>query len=201
MISFGILTHNETESLQKLLEQLTAIKHADDEIVVLDDYSKSPTLQILNDFSINYIQRALNNDFAAQKNRLNTMCNGEMIVNLDADELLSDYLAENIHEIVEANERIDLLWFPRVNKVFGLTKQHIKKWGWHVNNKGHVNFPDYQGRIYKNTPTIYWKNHVHEVLTGYKTFSYLPAEEEYAILHYKTLEKQVQQNEYYKEIK
>ena len=201
MISFGILTHNETESLQKLLEQLTDIKHEDDEIVVLDDYSKGSTLQILNDFGIEYMQSALNNDFAAQKNRLNTMCNGEMIVNLDADELLSDYLSKNIHEIIEINKEVNMLWLPRINKVFGLTKQYIEKWGWRVNNKGHVNFPDYQGRIYRRIPQIYWKNPVHEVLTGYTSFAFMPAEEDYAILHYKTLEKQIKQNKKYEKIK
>ena len=38
-ISYSILTHNEDESLQKLLEFLVKHKDEEDEIVILDDYS------------------------------------------------------------------------------------------------------------------------------------------------------------------
>ena len=40
----------------------------------------------------------------------------------------------------------------------------IKCAGWNVNDKGWVNWPDYQWRIWKNKPKIKWKNKVHEVL-------------------------------------
>ena len=52
-------------------------------------------------------------------------------------------------------------------------------------------------RIYKNIPQIQWKNKVHEVLDGYKTMSLLPREEEYALYHPKTIERQEKQNNYY----
>ncbi len=68
---------------------------------------------------------------------------------------------------------------PRINTVEGLTQEHIHKWGWRVNNKGWVNFPDYQWRIYKNNGKIKWKNKVHEVLEGYEIMSQLPPEDEY----------------------
>ena len=38
-ISFGILTHNEGEYIEQLLQQLIRIKKEDDEIVIVDDYS------------------------------------------------------------------------------------------------------------------------------------------------------------------
>ena len=41
-ISYSILTHNEDESLQKLLEFLIKHKDEEDEIVILDDYSDNP---------------------------------------------------------------------------------------------------------------------------------------------------------------
>jgi hypothetical protein len=52
-------------------------------------------------------------------------------------------------------------------------------------------------RIYKNNPEIKWENKVHEVLGGYKTMSYLPIDEEWCLLHPKTIERQEKQNEYY----
>ena len=61
-------------------------------------------------------------------------------VNLDETERL----IKNIKSILEANPTIDLFWIPRVNTVEGLTQEHIDKWSWQVNDKGWVNFPDYQ---------------------------------------------------------
>ena len=48
-ISYSILTHNEDESLQTLLEFLVKHKDEEDEIVILDDYSDNPkTIEILD---------------------------------------------------------------------------------------------------------------------------------------------------------
>ena len=89
---------------------------------------------------------------------------------------------------------------PRVNIVEGLTQEHIDKWGWRVNEKGWVNFPDYQGRIYKNDKSIYWENPVHEVVVGAKKVSYFPTEEQFCLYHPKEIERQEKQNELYSKI-
>lgn len=60
-----------------------------------------------------------------------------------------------------------------------------------------VNWCDYQWRIWKNKPEIKWKNKVHEVLDGYKTYSTLPAEPEFSLKHPKGIERQKKQNAYY----
>ena len=79
-----------------------------------------------------------------------------------------------------------------------LTQEHIDKWGWKVQNidgKDLINFPDWQHRIFKNNGTIKWKNKVHEVLEGYKTLSYIPAE--LFLWHHKDIKRQEKQNAYY----
>jgi hypothetical protein len=63
-----------------------------------------------------------------------------------------------------------------------------------------INFPDYQTRIYKNTPDILWMNKVHERITGYDNFSNFPAEEEWCMYHHKNITKQENQNAYYETI-
>ena len=90
-----------------------------------------------------------------------------------------------------------MLRVPRVNTVDGLTEEHIKKWGWRVNEKGWINWADWQMRIYKNHPDIIWVNKVHEVLEGYKVHGMLPLEEEWALYHPKDIKKQEKQNNYY----
>jgi hypothetical protein len=59
-----------------------------------------------------------------------------------------------------------------------------------------INFPDTQLRICKNLPEIKWKGNVHERLDGYKNLALLEGEE-WALLHPKSLEKQIKQNELY----
>ena len=201
-ISYSILTHNEDKSLLKLLEFLVQHKDEEDEIVILDDYSDNPkTIEILDVMTsmheMTFEQRHLLKDYAGQKNYLKNMCTGDYIFNLDADELPHKSLIKNIKSILESNPTIDLYWVPRVNTVEGLTPEHVSKWRWVVNLDGWVNWPDYQGRIWRNRPNILWKNKVHEVLTGYKEHTYLPMEEEFCFYHPKTIDRQERQNEFY----
>jgi len=204
-ISYSILTHNETDSLLKLIEFLVKHKDDEDEIVILDDYSDNEkTNEILDSvvsiYEIKFESRHLLKDYAGQKNYLKNLCTGDYIFNLDADELPNKSLMKNIKEILDTNQTIDLFWIPRVNTVDGITQEHIDKWRWNVNEKGWVNFPDYQGRIWRNRPNIMWKNKVHEVLTGYREHAYLPAEEEFCFYHPKTIDRQEKQNAFYNTI-
>jgi glycosyltransferase involved in cell wall biosynthesis len=204
-ISYSILTHNETDSLLKLIEFIVKHKDEEDEIVILDDYSDNEkTKEILDTMcsihEIKFEQRHLLKDYSGQKNHLKNMCTGDYIFNLDADELPNKSLMKNIKTILEANPSIDLYWVPRANTVEGITQDHMQQWGWNVNEKGWVNWPDYQGRIWRNRPNIMWKNKVHEVLTGYREHTYLPTEEEFCFYHPKDIEKQEKQNKFYETI-
>tara|TARA_A100001201_G_scaffold20338_1_gene22758 strand:+ start:2746 stop:3366 length:621 start_codon:yes stop_codon:yes gene_type:complete len=204
-ISYSILTHNETDSLSELIQFLVKHKDEEDEIVILDDFSDNEkTKEILDSmcsiYDITFEQRHLHKDYAGQKNYLTGMCKGQYIINIDADELPHKFLMKNIKGILEANPTIDLYWVPRVNTVDGITQEHINKWGWNVNEKGWVNWPDYQGRIWRNRQNIRWKNPVHEVLDGYKEHTFLPAEEQFSIYHPKDIGRQEKQNEFYNTI-
>ena len=200
-----MLTHNETDSLSELIQFLVKHKDEEDEIVILDDFSDNEkTKEILDSavsiYEIKFEQRHLLKDYSGQKNHLTRMCKGQYIINIDADELPNKWLMKNIKEILEANPTIDLFWIPRVNTVEGLTQDHMQQWGWNVNEHGWINFPDYQGRIWRNRPNIMWKNPVHEVLEGYKEHTYLPQEEEFCFYHHKEIEKQEKQNNFYNTI-
>tara|TARA_R100001244_G_scaffold83285_3_gene64316 strand:+ start:1063 stop:1686 length:624 start_codon:yes stop_codon:yes gene_type:complete len=200
-ISYSILTHNETDSLEKLLRFLVKWKQPQDEIVILDDYSDEEKTKQILDFYVSahdivFEQRNLLSDFATQKNYLKSMCSGDYSFNLDADEMVSRWLMKNIHGILEENE-IDLVYLPRINTVDGMTQQHAQQWGWSVNEEGWVNFPDWQGRVFKNRPNIKWEKPVHEMLVGFQTYSHLPTEKPFCMLHHKTIDKQEQQNQKY----
>ena len=188
-----------------MIEFLLENKRIQDEIVVLVDMTKNePTSELLGYLhrlsSNNYIhlsEQKFNGHFADWKNYLTSICSGNYIFQIDADEIPHKNLIESLPELLEENPTIDMIRVPRVNTVEGLTEEHIKKWGWNVNEKGWVNWADWQMRIYKNTPHIKWVNKVHEVLDGFKTHGMLPVEEEWALYHPKTIDKQIKQNNYY----
>ena len=204
VISYAITTHNEAEEINRLLEFLVHKTDPEDEIVILDDFSDEETQQVFQSWTQQYgdvkkfkiEQRALNKNFAEQKNYLTRMCSGDYIINIDADEIPHETLISQIKQVLEIND-VDLIWVPRVNTVTGITEQHIKQWGWRVNEKGWVNYPDYQARIYRNVDYIKWVKPVHEHIEGAKTFSHLPPHEVLSFYHHKNIEKQVDQNKLY----
>ena len=137
------------------------------------------------------------NHLANWKNQLTNYCTGDYIFQIDADETPDKSLIDNLPLILEANPDNEVYLVPRINTVEGLTQEHINKWGWNVNEKDWVNWPDYQWRIWKNKPEIKWVNKVHEKLEGFKTYAALPAEEGVALYHPKDIKRQEKQNAYY----
>ena len=202
-ISYAITVCNELEEITKLLNLLLKRRRKTDEIVVLFD-KKGGTpevwsrLQELSDEKNCTIHSAtFKNHFADWKNKLTKLCTGDYIFQIDADELPNELLIQNLPVILESNPDNEVYLVPRVNTVEGLTPEHIQMWGWNVNDKGWVNWPDYQWRIWKNKPGIKWKNKVHEVLDGHKSYAALPSQEELALYHPKDIKRQEKQNKYY----
>ena len=203
-ISYAITVCDELEELKRLVDFLTSNKHKQDEIVILFDQVKG-TQEVLTYLdtirTIKGIKGCLVSDrfkghFADWKNLLTANCTGDFIFQIDADEYLPEEFIDLLHQILEANPEVDLYYVPRINTVSGLTEEHIQKWGWRVQN-GRVNWPDYQSRIYRNSPEIKWENKVHEKIVGFKQYTTLPAVDELALIHPKTIERQERQNNYY----
>ena len=201
IISYAIPVCNEDKELDRLLAQLLFHETPNMEVVVqCDQGNTSPEVyKVLDKYSafVHVIEFPLKGNFAAFKNNLKKHCTGAWIFQIDADEYLSDSLIKNLPSILQANPTVDLLLVPRINTVEGLTQEHINKWQWRVDEKGWVNFPDYQTRILQNSPKINWASRVHEVLTGHNNYVMLPAEEEYCLYHPKGIERQERQNAYY----
>ena len=200
-ISYAIPVCNEWMELEYLLNYLFKHKREQDEIIVqCDEGNTTPSVyQVLEKYKekIQVIEFPLNGDFASFKNNLKDNCTGDYIFQIDADEYPEEYLMSTIEWVIKENPKTDIFWVPRINKVEGLTEEHIRQWGWNVDPDRRVNFPDYQCRILKNVKRIKWKNKVHEVLTGHQTESHLPANDEFCIHHLKDIKRQEQQNEFY----
>ena len=205
-LSYAIPVCNEWMQLEYLLNYLLQKKREQDEIVVqCDKGNTTPSVyQVLKQFSdykqLKVVEFPLNKDFASFKNNLKDACNGDYIFQIDADEMLGSILIDNIPNIIESNPYNDVYLVPRVNTVKGLTQEHIQQWGWSVDEKGWINWPDYQWRILKNIPEIKWVNKVHERLDGFKTYAYFPKIEDLALKHAKDIKRQEKQNELYSQL-
>ena len=202
-ISYAITVCNEFVEIQKLVLFLLKHKRDKDEIVILYDYKNGDkgVEEFLRSHSVNsefiWHKGEFNHHFADWKNHLTDLCTGDFIFQIEADEIPNKQLIYSLPEILKGNPNNEVYLVPRVNTVEGLTNEHIQKWRWNVNERGWVNWPDNQWRIWKKKDEIKWKNKVHEVLEGYKTYAALPPMEELALYHPKTIDRQVKQNEYY----
>ncbi len=204
-ISYGITVYNEADELNKLLEILIHKTDAEDEIVICVDGEDDGVRFVLDSWTQQYAdakmikvyQRELNKDFAAQKNSVIENSVGDYIFHIDADEYPHEVLLSQLKEILELNGGIDLVWIPRVNTVDGFTQDDVQRWGWRTNEKGWVNYPDYQARVFRRDHEIRWIRPLHEYITGCKTYSHLPPHEELSLYHPKTKDKQEAQNKFY----
>ena len=202
-ISYAITVCNEFVEIQNLVPFLLENKRTEDEIVILYDSKNGDEAieEYLRAKSVNsefaWHKDEFDNHFANWKNKLKDLCSGDYIFQIDADEIPHKLLIENLPLIIKDNPDNEVYLVPRVNTVEGLTQEHIDKWRWNVNDKGWVNWPDLQWRIWKNLPEIEWINKVHERLDGFKTYSALPPQEELSIYHPKDIERQEKQNAYY----
>ena len=167
------------------------IRASESSLVAVSDYVKP-----YRDYTTLY-RELLNENFAEFRNKANSHCTGDYILQVDADECVSENVGEFLHRVIDTYPNLDLIAFPRENRVEGITSSDIERWRWTVTEKG-INWPDYQFRFYRNSPEIYWKGKVHERPVGFGKWTIAP--EEQALKHFKNIERQRSQNEFYSKL-
>jgi len=151
---YAITVSTEKEEVIRLIEFIKS--NCNDDIVVQIDYTKGGYEQLFRNVGT-YTQKVyitdFKNDFSDFKNQLNNTCvtyDADYIVQLDADEMVTEKFVKNIKDIIKENmHNTDLIYLPRINKVEGITKEHLIKWNWNMDSLGRINYPDFQGRVYK----------------------------------------------------
>lgn len=198
-ISYAITTHNEGASIQTLINMIEGYMDTSDEIIIVDDYSTDKkTTHILSRYDF-VTKRRFDKNYSDHKNFLNSLCTRDYIFQIDGDELPSPHLLNFIKSLLKNRDDIDLYWIPRENKLHNIDMEYIKKWKWAVDQLGRINYPDYQGRVYRNKPHIKWSREVHEIITGHKTQLILPKNSNVDILHHRDMEHQIRSNKFYHE--
>lgn len=204
-ISYGITVCNEAIELKTLLDTLIPLIDSEDEIIVLQDITNvdEATSGVIASYGgkIIVVKAKLNSDFSTFKNTLISNASGNYLFQIDADEVPKTSLISNIKKTISEQRKADCFLVPRINIVNGLTDAHIDKWKWKVDDNGRVNFPDYQHRLFKLNGKIRWRYKVHEELFGFRRSYLLPVEnDDFCLLHIKTIEKQSKQNQFYDQL-
>lgn len=101
-LSVFLITKNEQD---RLAATLTAAKKVADEIVILDSGSTDQTEQIANDFGAVFKFREFEG-FGQQKNAAQELCTYNWVLNLDADEVLSSELIQEIKSFLSDTDKI-----------------------------------------------------------------------------------------------
>ncbi len=146
-ISVVISAYNEEKKIE---ECLRSVEWAD-EIIVIDNTSTDKTVLLSKKNGAKVMKRSNNLMLNVNKNFGFTKASNRWILSLDADERVTQELAEEIKTILENDDETkNGFSIPRKNIIFGKWMQHT---GW---------YPDYQMRLFRKGCGKFEERHVHE---------------------------------------
>jgi glycosyltransferase involved in cell wall biosynthesis len=177
-LSTIIITKNASKRLENTV---SSVKGIVDEITIVDTGSSDDTVKIAKKLTKNVYRVTFEDDFSIVRNYALSRSIGEWILVLDADEVISPEMKEQIPELIR-HRTYDGYWFRR---------------RWYIDNKRYLQhglfYPDFQLRLFRNSDDIKYQNRVHEEVTIVKE----KTEEILAdIYHYDSLHKYLAWKEY-----
>lgn len=126
-LSAVLIVHNEERNIKACLD---AVKEVVDEIVVIDSYSTDKTAEICKSYPNLVLEQRAFTDYVDQKNYAVQVTSNDYVLALDADEVLSKELQQEILHVKE-NWESDGYKFNRLTSLCG---KWIKHSGWYPDN-------------------------------------------------------------------
>jgi len=147
-LSVAIAVYNEEKNLDACLASVCSWV---DEIIVVDGGSTDKTIEIAKKYTSNIIKTSNPAIFHINKQKALDACLGTWILQMDADEVITDALKEEILQIVKNDDtKINGYYIPRRNNFWG---HFMKKGG---------QYPDYVIRLIRNKKARLPCKDVHE---------------------------------------
>jgi glycosyltransferase involved in cell wall biosynthesis len=143
-IGIYIICYNEEKRIKQVLE---SVKWAD-EIIIVDSLSDDKTLEISSHYTDKIYKKEFTG-FGEQKNYALSLVSKEWAFNIDADEVVTDELKEEI-AYIEESENVNGYFVPRLNYYLG---KPVKRCGW---------YPDYKLRLHRRDAGNWQDVLVHE---------------------------------------
>lgn len=191
-LTYSIQVCNESRELFSLIGFLIKVKDKTDDInIVVDSNNVTDKVEKVLEFykdEINVYRRPFDNFHENAAYHIDK-ATGDYIFGIDADEMPQETLVKNVKNIIN-NTGAEIIFVPRMNLHPGMTEEFIKEFGFNVNESGFINWPDYQGKIYKKCDYITWSNVLHTKLTGTNKVIGLNPDVKLGIWHIKSIEKQ-----------
>jgi len=147
-LSVALATLNEERSLGNCLD---SVKGLADEVVVVDGLSSDRTVEIAKFFGAKVIVTDNKPIFHINKQQAIDECQGEWILQLDADEVVTPELAEEIRQVVEKDTDSPAAYWIKRKKMF--LGRWIKKGG---------QYPDPVIRLFRRKKAFLPCKSVHE---------------------------------------
>lgn len=191
-LTYTIQVCNESRELFSLLNLLVRTIDDEDAIdVVVDSNNTTEKVElVLEHFKerITVYKRPFDNfktnaDFHIEK------ATGDYIFYIDADELPQEPLIKVVKKIIEEADA-EIIAVPRINIHPDITEEEAKEFGFHMNEVGFINWPDFQTRIHKKCDYIYWTDELHTKLTGSDKIAGVKPVPSMAMWHIKSMDKQ-----------
>lgn len=146
-ISVCLAVYNEEDNL---INCLTSVKDLADEIVIVDGGSVDKTVQIAEKFKAKIIRSDNPSNFHINKNKAIDAATKDWVLQLDADEVVTKELTDEIRKVTLTNSEINGYWIPRKNLFL---RRFLTKGG---------QYPDFTLRLYRKGKGILPARDVHE---------------------------------------
>jgi glycosyltransferase involved in cell wall biosynthesis len=154
MISVVLATHNESANIDRCL---AAVKDFADEIIIADGESTDDTVKKAKAFGAKIISTTNKQNFHINKQMAMDAAKGELVLQMDADEVvdkdLAQFIVETHKKLLQKESLPAAWWIKRKNFFFG---RFLKKGG---------QYPDPVIRLYQNGKASLPQKDVHEQMT------------------------------------
>jgi glycosyltransferase involved in cell wall biosynthesis len=161
-ISAVIITFNEEKKIERCLKSLNWVN----EIIVVDSYSTDRTVEICKRYTDKVFQHPWPHSSSAQRNIADGYAANDWIFAIDADEIVTAGLRDEILSLFDQETLADLYMIPRKEFFAG---KWIEAGGW---------YPQYKTNLYRKSRGE-WGGPIHLKIDTQGTVGYL----KYPILH------------------
>lgn len=146
-LSVALAVYNEENNLSSCLKSIKELAH---EIVIVDGGSTDRTLDIAGEFGAKIIRTNNPANFHINKNKAIDEAGGDWVLQLDADEVVTEQLKDEVKKVIAKDSNINGYWIPRKNFFLG---KFLTKGG---------QYPDYTLRLYRRGKGRLPAENVHE---------------------------------------
>ncbi|MFC1631543.1 glycosyltransferase family 2 protein [Candidatus Omnitrophota bacterium] len=164
-ISAIVITKDEAAKIKRCLESVKWV----DEIIVVDDQSSDETIETCKPYAQKIIIQKSEGNFDRQRNTGIDNASSDWILQLDADEVVTDRLRGAIEQALKSKTDLCGFYFKRKNYVLGKPLMHG---GWYHNFL----------RLYRKSAGRYIGSSVHELVEVKGSIGYLDAEIEHFVV-------------------